>query len=153
MLESCQKNHMFLGLGVLVLITIIVLIFESRITDDDQSGHPQPYLIENNSTCWLREDYEVTKECHPCTPNLGEGLQATGVCVNTRFQEILRCKSGEIVIKSCDRVAIDNIKHFFVFESFCFIGALISFLVAYIRERLLNRRIHLKIDRQINRVN
>ncbi|CAD7003463.1 unnamed protein product [Ceratitis capitata] len=69
MLETCQKRHMLLGLGLLVAATVVVLIIESRFSDNENArrSRAQQFVIENNSTCWQREEYTVIQECHPCT--------------------------------------------------------------------------------------
>lgn len=46
--------------------TIIVLIVESRWTESPRRN----FIIENNSTCYLREEYEIILDCHPCTGNI-----------------------------------------------------------------------------------
>lgn len=44
--------------------TIVVLIAESRWTDIPRE---RQFNIENNSTCYLHEEYEIIRDCHPCT--------------------------------------------------------------------------------------
>lgn len=44
--------------------TVLVLIIESRWTEFPKQ---KQFIIEKNSTCYLREDYEVIQDCHPCT--------------------------------------------------------------------------------------
>ncbi|XP_037951603.1 protein JTB [Teleopsis dalmanni] len=151
MLESCQKQHMLLGLGLLVGVTIVVLIIESRLaTDTGRHGRTQQFLIENNSTCWKREEYTVIQECHPCT-DFDIVSRSLGVCIHTHYKEVLRCKSGETVTKSCDRVALIDQRNFIKFEIICFIVGFLSYTVSYARDRVLSRRTNQKIERQLNR--
>lgn len=152
MLEVCQKKHMFLGLGLLVAVTIFVLILESRLAIGvpTRKGKPQQFVIENNSTCWLREKYTVVEECHKCT-DFDIVSRSLGVCIHTKYKEVLRCDSGEIVTKSCDRVALIDQRNFIHFEVWCFVFGLLSYLVSYARDRVLSRRTHQKLERQLNR--
>jgi len=152
MLETFQKQHMVLGLTLLTIVTIVVLIIESRYADEaTRKSKSQQFLIENNSTCWRTEDYTVLQECHPCS-EFDIVSKSLGVCVHTHFKEVLKCKSGEIVTKSCDRVALIDQRNFVKFEALCFAGGFLSYVVSYARDRILSRRTNQKIERQLNRV-
>ncbi|XP_004526209.2 protein JTB [Ceratitis capitata] len=153
MLETCQKRHMLLGLGLLVAATVVVLIIESRFSDNENArrSRAQQFVIENNSTCWQREEYTVIQECHPCT-EFDIISKSLGVCIHTHYKEVLRCKSGETVTRSCDRVALVDQRNFIKFEITCFILGLFSYLISYTRDRILTRRTHLRIERQLNRM-
>lgn len=94
MIESCPKSRMLLGitlLGALVhlfyfiihnfylfifiiffffRLTILVLVVESNWTDTGSRHYKNFPAVENNSTCWLTQKYEVINDCHPCTGNL-----------------------------------------------------------------------------------
>ncbi|KAH8408114.1 hypothetical protein KR222_008855 [Zaprionus bogoriensis] len=153
MLENCQRNHMILGLGALTLITILVLIVESRYAADGGSTarrrSAQQFVIEDNSTCWRHEAYSVIRECQPCT----QFDIVSGVCMHTHYREVLRCKSGETVYKSCDRVAYIEQRNFIKFEVCAFALGVLSYLISYTRDRVLSRRNYLRIERQLNRMN
>ncbi|XP_017137564.1 protein JTB [Drosophila miranda] len=151
MLENCQRYHMVLGLSALTILTILVLIIESRYAADGPRRREQQFLIENNSTCWRHEPYTVVQECHPCS-EFDIVSRSLGVCIHTHYKELLRCKSGEIVTKSCDRVALIEQRNFIKFESACFVLGVLSYLVGYARDRVLSRKTYLKIERQLNRV-
>ncbi|XP_022218138.2 protein JTB [Drosophila obscura] len=151
MLENCQRYHMVLGLGALTVVTILVLIIESRYAAEGPRRREQQFLIENNSTCWRHEPYTVVQECHPCS-EFDIVSRSLGVCIHTHYKELLRCKSGEIVTKSCDRVALIEQHNFIKFECACFVLGVLSYLIGYARDRVLSRRTYLKIERQLNRV-
>lgn len=147
MLEDCTKKRMLLSLGTLVVITIIVLIFESRVTDQSRQNRTTPrFEIESNSTCWKKERFTILHDCHPCpeTPQ-----KMSGVCVHTHYMEVIQCLSGDIVARSCDKAALDQQKDFITFEVTMFVTGTLAFLVSYVRLRLLNRRTHLKIEKQL----
>ncbi|XP_055841788.1 protein JTB [Episyrphus balteatus] len=149
MLEGYPKNRMFMGLGILVACTIIVIIIESNIDVHDHNFQPQ-IVIENNSTCWLREEYQVIEECHPCT-EFEVVSKSLGVCINTHYKEVLRCKSGEIVTRSCDHVAEIERRNLIIFTVVCGVLGFLSYMLVYWRERVIYRRAQLKIERQLNR--
>ncbi|XP_017843360.2 protein JTB [Drosophila busckii] len=155
MLENCQRHHMLLGLGALTVVTILVLIIESRYAADGNQmrRRGQQFIIENNSTtnCWKHEPYTVVKECHPCS-EFELVSRSLGVCIHTHYKEVLRCKSGETVTKSCDRVALIEQRNFMKFEAFSFVLGVLSYLVSYARDRVLSRRNYMRIERQLNRV-
>lgn len=153
MLENCQRHHMVLGLGALTVVTILVLIIESRYAAEGSLARRrgQQFVIENNSTCWKHETYTVVEECHPCT-DFDIVSRSLGVCIHTHYKEILRCKSGEIVTKSCDRVALIEQRNFIKFEACSFVLGVLAYLISYARDRVLSRRNYLRIERQLNRV-
>lgn len=152
MLENCTKKRMLLSLGTLVVVTIIVLIFESRVTD--QSRHNRTttpkFEIESNSTCWKKERFTILHDCHPCPEEeTSQKMSGVGVCIHTNFMEVIQCSSGLIVARSCDKAALNQQKDFITFEVTMLVAGTFAFLVSYIRLRLLNRRTHLKIEKQL----
>lgn len=50
-------------------LTLLVLIFESHWTNE--SGHHYSRHSHKNTTqgsgCWLTEEFEIVKDCAPCT--------------------------------------------------------------------------------------
>lgn len=84
-------------------MTVIVLIFESHFASESlspssASNKNKEYPTENNSTCWLHQEYEIITECHPCT-DFEIKSKSIGVCIHTHFKEILKCQNGEIVTR------------------------------------------------------
>ncbi|KAH8275023.1 hypothetical protein KR018_011324 [Drosophila ironensis] len=154
MLENCQRHHMLIGLAALTAVTVVVLIVESRYAADGprrSRDRDQQFVIENNSTCWRHEPYTVVEECHPCS-EFDIVSRSLGVCIHTHYKELLRCQSGEIVTRSCDRVALIEQRNFLKFELLCFALGALTYLVSYARDRVLSRRNYLRIERQLNRV-
>lgn len=105
----------------------------------------------SNSTCWKKERFTILHDCHPC-PDEGEGTtqKKSGVCIHTNYMEVIQCQSsGYIVARSCDNAALNQQKDFITFEVSMFVTGTLAFLVSYIRLRMLNRRTHLKIEKQL----
>lgn len=153
MLEICQRKGMFLSLGLLVTVTLVVLVLESRyaISGPGRKAKEKQYVIENNSTCWQREKYVVLKDCHPCT-DFDKVSRPSGVCIYSKYKEILRCLSGEIVIRSCDRVAYIDQTNFWKFLASTLILTVFSYAAAFAREHVLARRNQQKLQRLLNNV-
>lgn len=120
-------------------LTILVLFIESEW--DLISPKPKQFVDERNSTCYQREEFETIAHCSPCTEfeiKLAKS-QNEGVCHQTHNKETLKCKSGEIVIKSCDKIAWIEERNFYVFAVFSFIICAFSSTVIYARQNILNR--------------
>lgn len=120
-------------------LTVVVLFIESEW--DLISPKPMNFIVENNSTCYQREEYEVTRHCEPCSSfeiKLARDHNQ-GVCLHTHNKEILKCKSGEIVIKSCDKVAYLDQRNYFIFMIFALIISTFSSTVVYARQNFLNK--------------
>lgn len=146
--------------------TIIVLIVESRWTESPRRN----FIIESNSTCYLHEDFEIIRNCHPCTgteemkfkshvrkliryflflSDYEIASKSQGVCVHTHNKEVLRCKSGETVVKSCDKVAWIDERNFWTFEGVLIVVSALSTSVVFLRQRNLDRKVMLKVQRQL----
>uniref|UniRef100_A0A6P7FVE4 Uncharacterized protein LOC114333088 n=1 Tax=Diabrotica virgifera virgifera TaxID=50390 RepID=A0A6P7FVE4_DIAVI len=67
MIESCPKKRMLLGITVLGILTILVLFIESHWTESTRRDKKSNFIVEQNSTCWEAGNFEVIKECEPCT--------------------------------------------------------------------------------------
>lgn len=120
-------------------LTILVLIIESEW--DLITPKHKKFIVENNSTCYQREEFETIEHCTPCTNfevKLAKSI-ASGVCYHTHNKEVLRCKSGEIVIKSCDKIAWLEERNFYVFIVFAFIFCAFSTTIVYTRQKFLDR--------------
>jgi hypothetical protein len=121
-------------------LTLVVLLIESEW--DLITPKPQlVWVVENNSTCYLREEYEMIKHCEPCNKFEIKLAQTNkhGVCFHTQNKEVLKCQSGEIVIKSCDKVAFVERKNFFTFMIFSFIISIFATSVINLRQKFLDR--------------
>lgn len=76
--------------------------------------------------------------------------KSKGVCVHTHNKEVLRCHpSEETVSRSCDRVAWLDERNFWSFESIFLIIGIVATSVSAARQRILDRRTTLKIQRQL----
>lgn len=75
--------------------------------------------------------------------------QSIGVCIHTHFKEVLKCASGEMVTRSCDRAAYFDEKAFWRFETFMLIIGSISSLCVYARKNVLNKRMMQRVQRQL----
>ncbi|KAJ6642356.1 Protein JTB [Pseudolycoriella hygida] len=145
MIETCPKKRMILAISCLVLLTILVLVIESNWTE---SPRQKQFIIEDNSTCWRREDYTIIQDCHPCTA-FEIASKSQGVCVHTNNKEVLRCKSGETVSRSCDKVAWLDERNYWKFQLILFLIGSASTFVSFMRQRFLDRQTTLKIQRQL----
>jgi hypothetical protein len=120
-------------------LTVLVLFIESEW--DLISPKPKQFIVENNSTCYENQEFETLVHCSRCTEfeiKLAKSHKE-GVCYQTHNKETLRCKNGEIVIKSCDKIAWLEARNFYVFAVFSFIISAFSSIIIYARQKLLDR--------------
>ncbi|XP_044745586.1 protein JTB-like isoform X2 [Coccinella septempunctata] len=148
MIESCPKRRMFLGITVLGFLTILVLIIESQWTEARDISRKRTFVIEQNSTCWQHETYEIIKDCEPCTESEINSRNLR-VCMKTHYKELLKCSSGEVVLRSCDSAAYYDERAFWTFELFMFMLSTISFLCFISRQKVLNKRMMQRVQRQL----
>lgn len=148
MIESCPRKRMLLGITTLGALTIFVLIAESHWTQQTNNTRKRIFRVEQNSTCFEREKYEIVSECQPCT-DFEITSKSIGVCIHTHYKEVLKCTSGEMVTRSCDKVAYIEEQKFWKFESLMFIPALLSTISVYIRKNVLYKRMVQRVQRQL----
>lgn len=74
---------------------------------------------------------------------------SVGVCVHTRYKEVLRCSGSEIVTRSCDRAAYVEEKLFWRFETFMFLASVASTYCVWFRKKVLNKRMLQRVQRQL----
>ncbi|XP_076237483.1 jumping translocation breakpoint protein JTBR isoform X2 [Calliopsis andreniformis] len=146
MIELCTKKRMLIGITLLGGLTILVLIVESHWTDSSSKLYLDNF--ENNTACISGDEYEITSECHPCTA-FEIASKSINICAHARYKEVVKCKSGETITRSCDRVAWLEERTFWKFEAFMFILALSSCISVYWRENVLRQRIIRKVARQL----
>ncbi|XP_045766575.1 protein JTB [Maniola jurtina] len=141
MIETCSKRCMLLGTVLMGVLTIVVLILESHLADtlSGSQRRNKMFPTENNSTCWIHQPYTVISECHPCS-DFEIRSKSIGVCIHTSFKEILKCKNGETVTRSCDRVAYLEERAYWKFTIWSFVIGLVSALAVMLRTRVLNFR-------------
>lgn len=133
---------MLLGTLCLGMLTVIVLIVESRLAERLSSSHRmknKTFPTENNSTCWVYQPYKVISECHPCS-DFEIRSKSIGVCIHTSFKEILKCENGETVTRSCDRVAYLEKWAYWKFTIWSFVIGAASSIAVMLRMRVLNYR-------------
>ncbi|KAK5648785.1 hypothetical protein RI129_003677 [Pyrocoelia pectoralis] len=147
MIESCPRKRMLLGITILGGLTIFVLIAESHWTQNNNS-RKRIFRVEQNSTCFEREKYEIVDECQPCT-DFEITSKSIGVCIHTHYKEVLKCASGEMVTRSCDKVAYIEEQKFWKFESFMFLPAFLSTVAVYVRKKVLYKRMVQRVQRQL----
>lgn len=75
--------------------------------------------------------------------------QSIGVCVHTHFKEVLKCASGEMVSRSCDRAAYYDEITFWRFETSMLVASVISTICVYSRKKVLNKRMMQRVQRQL----
>lgn len=148
MIESCPKKRMILGISVLGILTVLVLIIESHWTESNRHIRKQNFVVEQNSSCWEKEKYEVIKDCEPCS-DFELRSKSTGVCIHTHYKEVLKCANGETVTRSCDRAAFYDEQMFWRFEGCMFVASIFSTLCVISRKKVLNKRMLQRVQRQL----
>lgn len=149
MIESCPKKRMLLGISFLGILTIFVLIVESHWTDSESLNKRRNFsIVERNSSCWEKNEFEVIKECEPCT-DFEIASKSFGVCIHTGYKEVLKCSDGEVATRSCDKAAYYYEKAFWQFEAFMLLSSSISTFCVVARKRVLNRRMLQRVQRQL----
>ncbi|XP_018318714.1 protein JTB [Agrilus planipennis] len=147
MIETCPRKRMLLGISLLGALTILVLIAESHWTD--RTNHKkQNFVVEHNATCFEKEPFEIVKECEPCTA-FEIASKTSGVCIHTHYKEVLKCKSGDTVTRSCDRVAYLEEKAFWRFEGFMFVFSVVSTVSVFARRNVLTKRMMHRVQKQL----
>ncbi|CAH0551304.1 unnamed protein product [Brassicogethes aeneus] len=148
MIESCPKKRMLLGITGLGILTVVVLIWESHWTESTVHTRKRNFVVEQNSTCFEKERFEVIRDCEPCTA-FEITSKSIGVCIHTHYKEVLKCANGETVTRSCDRAAYFDEQAFWQFEGLMFSASFVSTVCVVFRKKVLNKRMLQRVQRQI----
>lgn len=147
MIESCSAKRMLISIVFLGGLTLLVLIIESHWTDNNT--HLVATISTNQtSNCWLKESFRIIEQCHPCT-DFEITSQSNPACKETRYKEAVECETSGKVYRSCAKVSWIEETKFWKFESCMFGLAVVSTAVAYFRQAVLNRRVMLRIQKQL----
>ena len=75
--------------------------------------------------------------------------QSIGVCIHTHYKEVIKCSSGEMVTRSCDRTAYLDERSFWRFEGSMLGLSAVSTICVIARRRVLNKRSLQRMQRQL----
>lgn len=89
-LNSVVYRFVFVFIFRLFRLTIFILIIESHWTDrTNNPSRKRTFPVEQNSTCWKTEKYDIVKDCQPCTgknkKKMKENLILTGKSIYRSF--------------------------------------------------------------------
>ncbi|CAB3385145.1 Hypothetical predicted protein [Cloeon dipterum] len=133
-------------------LTLLVLIFESHWTSEN--GHHHSRQSHKNASrgngCWLTEDFEVVKDCAPCT-DFELASKSEPACIASGFKEILHCSISGKVLRGCDRVTWIDERNFWTFEALMFLAGIFSYSVVYVRQKMLDQEMLQRIQKQLAR--
>lgn len=154
MLQLCSsKKRMVAAIALLTGLSILVIILESsqlrNHLEDIHESHP---LLKKELTaaekCWTSESYKVVSACDLCSK---EEINAHTpvVCVARGNKEKVKCASGKLAYRACDKVQWLEERKFWIFESvMCLVGG-ISYAVVFLRQKQQDHKMYQKIQRQI----
>ncbi|XP_026316898.1 protein JTB [Hyposmocoma kahamanoa] len=144
MFETCSKQCMLFGTVCLGVLTIVVLILESHLADTlSSSQRMKNKTFHNEHDCGIHVPYTIISECHPCSDFEIKSM-SIGVCMETSYKEVLKCKNGETITKSCHRVPYLEERAYWKFTIWSFVIGSISSLAVMLRMRILNRKARIR---------
>ncbi|XP_026272900.1 protein JTB [Frankliniella occidentalis] len=154
MIEFCSERRMFIAIGLLGGVTLLVLILEGRWTWSANAARvtvaPSTLPITaTNTSCWLREEFVVLEECHPCSA-FEVTSKSIKECIPTKYKEVLKCKVSGRAVRSCLKVVWLEERNFWLFELASFCVAFSSSLAVFIRQRQLDRRMIKRLQAQLS---
>lgn len=152
MIESCSKKRMLIAIACLISLSILVLIIENELTPSDRRAHTHSSASPNSShdpeLCWMREKMTELEECQPCSADEIKSGNPP-VCKEAQYRQKIKCnKTGE-VYRKCDRVVWLEEREFWTFEAVVSIMGILSGLTTFARQKVLDRRILQRIQRQV----
>lgn len=155
-----------MAIAILIVagLSILVLVLESHFSGSDVkplNNHIVGNESGENDVCFgpsvasqkgdtTSHKYVISQECRPCT-RLELKMNAEN-CNPTGYREKWTCKVGNTEknrYKSCPKVSWVEEKNFWIFEGVSFGIGIVSYIVAYIRQRRLDHLLMEKVHRQI----
>lgn len=148
MIESCSVERMLIGFMFLGGLTFLVLYIESYWTDNSDRTLVLTNLNSSKTECWLLENFKVLEDCHPCN-DFEITSKTNEACEETKYKELVECEKSGRFYKSCSRVTWLEEGKFWKFEFFVFVLCVLSTSTVFLRQRILNRRMMLRIQKQL----
>jgi len=154
MLQLCNsKKRMVAAIALLAGLSFLVIILESsQLRNHQEDIHESHPLLKKELTaaekCWTTETYNVVTECDLCSKEEINSHMPV-VCVARGNKEKVKCASGKIAYRACDKVIWVEERKFWIFETvMCLLGGL-SYAVVFLRQKQQDHKMYQKIQRQI----
>jgi len=153
MIEFCSKKRMVLAIAALAGLSVLIIILESSHLrshqDDIHESHPLlKEKLKPADKCWTTENFETVEACETCTKEEIFGHNPL-VCVARGNKEKVRCDSGKVAYRACDKVIRVEEQKFWIFEFVCAVSGALSASVVFLRQKQLDHKMYQKIQRQI----
>lgn len=147
MIEFCTKKRMGIAILFLIFVSVIVLVFENKMSMDHDL-QDVPSSSENGSDECLKTG-TILKLCRPCSKF---DMSVIPICTVSGYVELIRCptKDGEKNIsRSCPKHSWVDERNFWIFEFVTAIVGLGAYSIVHIRQRTLDRLLLEKVHKQI----
>jgi len=150
MIEFCTKKRMIAAIAFLGSISIIILVIENNwsIGHSGSVKEVNTSPAENQSTECSAE-VKVVEECAPCP---AFELKSQPYCLQTGYREIVTCKhdgSSKTIHRTCPKLTYLEERDFLLFEAIALCIGLGSYTVVHSRQKLLDKLLFDKVNKQI----
>jgi len=154
MLQLCSsKKRMVAAIAVLATLSLLVVILESsQLRSHQEDIHESHPLLKKQLTaaekCWTTETFTVEAECDLCSK---EEINAhlPVVCVARGNKEKVKCASGKVAYRACDKVRWVEERKFWMFESVMALVAGVSYGLVFLRQKQQDHKMYQRIQKQI----
>jgi len=155
MLQLCcnSKKRMVAAVALLAGLSILAIILESsQLRSHQEDIHDSHPLLKKELTaaekCWTNEEFTVEAECDLCSKT-EINSHSPVVCVARGNKEKVKCASGKVAFRACDKVRWVEERKFWIFESAMFFVSGISYALVFLRQKQHDHKMYQKIQRQI----
>lgn len=153
MIELCSKKRMLLSIAGLGLVSVLIIILESKHLRahevDIHESHPiLKEKMKPEHKCWQTQEFSVVEKCHTCTKEEIFNHQPV-VCVAKGNKEKVRCSSGNETYRACQKVEAIEERKFWIFETVMFFTGCASASLVVLRQKQLDHKMYQRIQRQI----
>jgi len=154
--DFITRRRLIFTLLSILLVTLSLLFAAHVRTNFIQRALPSMTISNNlssigeqkTSTCHQSEPFEIINPCDKCSSY--EATLLPMICKSTGHKDLVLCtKSNVKTYRSCPIPKDVQKRHFWMFETFVFIVALISIASVQSRQKILDKQMVDKIKRQI----
>jgi len=144
---------MVAAVALLAGLSILVIILESsQLRSHQEDIHESHPLLKKELTaaekCWTSEEFTVEAECDLCSKT-EINSHSPVVCVARGNKEKVKCASGKVAYRACDKVRWVEKRKFLIFESAMLFISGISYALVFLRQKQHDHKMYQKIQRQI----
>ncbi|KAL5004744.1 hypothetical protein ScPMuIL_018200 [Solemya velum] len=148
MIEFCTKKRMAFVILLLISLSVITLVLESRWSDKQTKELQSITDFDSSNHSCKSGQFKVKTGCKLCSRK--ELRTQMSYCQKTGYKEVVECENdGRLYSRSCDLTSDMEERSFYIFEGASFVIGIAAYSIVRQRQKMLDHMLMEKVNRQI----